>query len=90
MNSFVPKLGPTPLPDPITDAVVCTCPICGAMNIGAPPHGENMPCPIAIRQEAALERVAALKEKDSEREAFMMNDMKALLKNMGIIPEEDQ
>lgn len=83
-----------PLPEPVLDAsgnhVAIACPICGATNLGAPPHGEGMPCPLAIRQEAALEKLALLREKESDQSAFMMNDLKALLQNMGIVPEEDE
>lgn len=67
------------LPEPVLDAngkpIVCACPICGAMNIGAPPHGEGEPCPVAVQK--------------ANQEAFMFNDLKKMMAKMGIFEEED-
>ncbi len=75
MNARMPRALPEPITDHRGDPVVCACPICGAINIGAPPHGEGEPCPIAVRK--------------SNAEAFMMNDLKKLMEKMGVITDED-
>lgn len=72
---------PEPLPDPVTDKdgtpLVFACPICGAVNVGAAPHGEGNPCPLAVRKANA--------------EAFLMNDMKKMLQKLGVeYGEEDE
>lgn len=75
-----------PIPDPITkangDPITCTCPICGAMNIGAPPHGTGEPCPWA---KSVLE--ARLRETDAMQ--WLSNDMTQFFKKMGVIPTEE-
>jgi len=78
MNGTGPKI-PQNLPARIVDKdgnpIIFTCPICGSINVGSPPHGENEPCPIAVRKANA--------------DAFMMNDLNAMMKKMGIIPDEE-
>lgn len=77
----------TAIPDSPTkangDPITCTCPICGAMNIGSPPHGTNEPCPWA-------KELIEAKLSESNSTAFMFNDMTQFFKKMGIIPTEEE
>lgn len=85
---------PRALPDPVLKAngepLVFECSICGAVNIGAAPHGEGQPCPIAMMREAREQAAAKRAEQADVATQFMMNDLKAFMKKMGVIPEEDE
>lgn len=69
----------TKLPEPILDhngdPVVFNCSVCGAINVGQPPHWMGEPCPLAVQR--------------STGEAFMMNDLKKMMDKFGLLSEEE-
>jgi len=77
----------TPLPDPHRDAngipTIFSCPTCSAINIGAPPHGEGAPCPIALE-------LAAAKIASDNGTAMMAADVYAAFKRMGLMTGGDE
>lgn len=86
----VPKALPDPVLNAKGDPVIFECSICGAINVGTPPHGEGQPCPIAVMKAAREEAAAKRDEQSAIASQFMMNDLKQLMRKMGVIPEENE